>query len=143
MQPISNYWGIGGTKAHCLLNSGCEGTIMSPNLMHTAKLQTVPLEQLVNLQLAVVGSCSIVNYGTSGSLKFGDFISDEYFDITNVDYYNVILGTQFPKKWGVSLGFSSQGRIKIKGWIIPQGRSAEQTKTLNTVGTHVEHISSY
>jgi hypothetical protein len=35
---ISAYWDIGSTKAHCLLNSGCEGTIMSPNFMCTAKL---------------------------------------------------------------------------------------------------------
>jgi hypothetical protein len=95
---ISAYWDIGGTKAHCLLDSGCEGTMMSPSFACAAKLRTVPLEQLVNLQLAVVGSRSIVNYGTSGSIKFGEFISNEYFDITNVDYYDVILGTPFLMK---------------------------------------------
>jgi hypothetical protein len=41
---ISAYWDIGRTKAHCLLDSGCEGTMMSPNFAHTTKLQVVPLE---------------------------------------------------------------------------------------------------
>jgi hypothetical protein len=82
-QPIFAFWDIGGTKAHCLLNSGCEGTMMSLSFARAARLQVVPLEQPVNLQLAVIGSHSIVNYGTSGQLKFGVNILDEYFDITN------------------------------------------------------------
>jgi hypothetical protein len=75
----------------------------------------VSLEQPINLQLAIVGSRSIVNYGTCGQLKFRVNISDKYFNITNVDYYNVILGTPFLMKWGISLDFSSQGRIKMEG----------------------------
>jgi hypothetical protein len=76
--------------------------------MRAARLQVVPLEQPINLQLAIVGSCSIVNYGTSGQLEFGAFVSDEYFDITNVDYYDIILGMPFLMKWGISLDFSSE-----------------------------------
>jgi hypothetical protein len=112
--PISAYWDIGGTRAHCLLDSGCEGTMMFPNFARTARLRTVLLEQPVNLQLAVVGSHSIVNYGTGSLLKFGEFASNEYFNITNVNYYNVILGTPFLTKWGISLDFGSQGGIRIK-----------------------------
>jgi hypothetical protein len=72
--------------------------MMSPNFMRAVKLWVIPLEQPINLQLAVVGSCSIVNYGTSGQIKFGVFVLDEYFDITNVNYYDIILGTPFLKK---------------------------------------------
>jgi hypothetical protein len=81
--------------------------MMSPNFMHTTKLWTVPLEELVNLQLAIVGSCSIINYGMGGMLKLRGFVSDEYFDIANVNFYNIILGNPFLKKWGISLDFSS------------------------------------
>ena len=28
-QPISVFWEIGGVKAHCLINSGCEGIMIS------------------------------------------------------------------------------------------------------------------
>jgi hypothetical protein len=114
-QLISAYWDIGGTRAHCLLDSGCEGTMMSPNFARAARLRTVPLEQPVNLQLAVVGSRSIVNYGTSGLLKFGEFVSNEYFNITNIDYYDIILGTPFLTKWGISLDFGSQGGYESRG----------------------------
>jgi hypothetical protein len=102
----------------------------------------VSLEQPINLQLTVVGSHSIVNYGTCGQLKFGVNISDEYFDITNVDYYDIILGTPFLTKWGISLDFSSQGGIKMERRLIPQGKPAEQAETLNTISTHAECISS-
>ena len=32
-QPISVFWEIGGTKAHCLIDSGCEGIMLSPNFI--------------------------------------------------------------------------------------------------------------
>ena len=37
-QPISIFWEIGGTKAHCLIDSGCEGIMLSPNFIRMAKL---------------------------------------------------------------------------------------------------------
>jgi hypothetical protein len=89
--------------------------MMFPCFARAARLQVVPLEQPINLQLTIVGSCSIVNYGTSSQLKFGVNISDKYFDITNVNYYDVILGTPFLTKWGIHLDFSSQGGIKMEG----------------------------
>jgi hypothetical protein len=36
--PISTFWEIGGTKAHCLLDSGCEGTMMSMSFTRAARL---------------------------------------------------------------------------------------------------------
>ena len=37
-QPISVFWEIGGTKAHCLIDSGCEGIMISPNFIRVAKI---------------------------------------------------------------------------------------------------------
>jgi hypothetical protein len=67
-----------------------------------------------------------------------EFVSNEYFDITNIDYYNVILGTPFLMKWGISLDF---GRIRIKGWIVPQGRLVDPADTPNAGSTGADRIS--
>jgi hypothetical protein len=37
------------------------------------------------------------------------------FDITNINYYDVILGTPFLRKMGINLDFSGQGCIRLKG----------------------------
>jgi hypothetical protein len=112
--------------------------MMSPSFTRAARLWVVPLEQPINLQLTVVGSHSIVNYRTSSQLKFGVNVSDKYFDITDVDYYDVILGMLFLMKWGISLDFSSQGKIKMEGQLIPQGKPVEWAETLNAISTLAE-----
>ena len=50
-QPISVFWEIGGTKAHCLIDSGCEGKMISPN--RAAKIEPFPLDKPIGIQLAV------------------------------------------------------------------------------------------
>ena len=37
-QPISVFWEIGGVKAHCLINSGCEWIMIPPNFIRLAKI---------------------------------------------------------------------------------------------------------
>jgi hypothetical protein len=101
---VLGYWWHKGSLS---VGQWMRGDYDVPNFARAARLRTVPLEQPVNLQLAVVGSRSIVNYGTSGLLKFGEFISNKYFDITNINYYDIILGTPFLTKWGISLDFGS------------------------------------
>ncbi|KIJ24643.1 hypothetical protein M422DRAFT_194446, partial [Sphaerobolus stellatus SS14] len=86
---------IGGTKAHCLLDSGCEEIMISSDFVRANKLPKFELEKPVILQLACVGSKSTVQYGLTTKILLGKEKYDEYFNITNVDYYNVILGTPF------------------------------------------------
>ena len=54
------------------------------------------------MQLVVMDSKSIINYGTNMTIKITSEESKEYFDIVNIDYYNAILGTPFlrnSKSW--------------------------------------------
>ena len=47
-QPISVFWEIGGIKSHCLIDSGCEGIMISPNFIRAAKIEPFLLDnQLV------------------------------------------------------------------------------------------------
>ena len=69
-QPISIFWEIGGTKAHCLIDNGCEGIMLSPNFIRVAKIEPFPLEKPIGIQLAVTGSKSVINYGMNTTIKY-------------------------------------------------------------------------
>ena len=43
------------------------------------------------------------------TIKLGRKVVEEYFDITNVEHYNMILGTPFLRKMGLVLDFRSPG----------------------------------
>ena len=82
-QPISVFWEIGGTKAHCLIDSGCEEIMLSPNFIRAAKIEPFLLDKPIGIQLAVTGANATIKY-EGRELK-------EYFDIINIDYYDAIL----------------------------------------------------
>ena len=104
-QPISVFWEIGGTKAHCLIDSGCKGIMQSPNFIRAAKIEPFPLDKPIGIQLAVTGSKSVINYGTNMTIKYEGRELKEYFDIINIDYYDAILGTPFLIKQEVIIDF--------------------------------------
>ena len=43
-QPISVFWEIGRIKAYCLIDSGCEEIMISPNFIRVAKIEPFPLD---------------------------------------------------------------------------------------------------
>ena len=104
-QPISIFWEIGRTKPHCLIDSGCEGIILSPNFIKAAKIELFPLDNPIGIQLAVTGSKSVINYGENMTIKYEGRELKEYFNIINIDYYDAILGTPFLRKHEVIINF--------------------------------------
>ncbi|KIJ40535.1 hypothetical protein M422DRAFT_256508 [Sphaerobolus stellatus SS14] len=106
-ETISVFWDIVVTKVHCLLDSGCEGIMMSSDFMRANKLPKFELEKPVILQLACVGSKSTVQYGLTVKILLGKEKYDEYFNITNVNYYNIILGTLFLRWFEILLDFKN------------------------------------
>ena len=114
-QPISVFWEIGRIKAHCLIESGCEGIMISPNFIRAAKFEPFPLDKPIGIQLAVTGSKSVINYGANATIKYEGRELKEYFDIINIDYYDAILGTPFLRKHKVIIDFINNClRIKDK-----------------------------
>ena len=85
-------------KAHCLIDSGCEGIMISPNFIRAAKIEPFPLDKPIGIQLAVTGSKSIINYGANTTIKYNEEESKKYFNIVNIDYYDAILGNPFLRK---------------------------------------------
>ena len=98
---LSGYWDINGVQAHCLLDSGCKGVMISPDFIHAMGIIPIKLEQPIGLQLTCVGSKSTINYGAKSTITFGTACVEEYFDIANINYYDVILGT--PSLWRLNI----------------------------------------
>ncbi|KIJ33889.1 hypothetical protein M422DRAFT_264019 [Sphaerobolus stellatus SS14] len=106
-ETISVFWDISGTKTHCLLDSGYEGIKISREFVRANKLPKFELEKPIILQLACVGSKSIVQYGLNAKILLSNEKYDEYFDMANVDYYDIILGTPFLHQFEILLDFKN------------------------------------
>ena len=128
-RTLSGYWEINGVKAHCLLDSGSEGVLLSPEFTRATGMKTFALEQPIALQLACIGSRSTINYGTNTTIKFGRKLYDEYFDVANVEYYDAILGTPFLRKLGIVLDFSSPGTVRVGNESVPIGKTSADDKS--------------
>ena len=61
----------------------------------------------------------MINYGTHVTIKLGHKVVKEYFDITNIEHYDAILGTPFLRKMGIALDFRSPGMAWIGNEVIP------------------------
>jgi hypothetical protein len=87
-------------------------------------MKTFALKQPIALQLACIGSQSIIYYGMSTTIEFSCETYEEYFDIANMKYYDAILGTPFLRRLGVTL--SSPGLVGIGNKKVPIGSSLGQ-----------------
>ena len=116
-QPISIFWEIGRTKAHCLIDSGCEGIMLSSNFIRAAKIKPFLLDKPIGIQLTVTGSKSVINYGMNVTIKYKGRESKEYFNIINIDYYDAILGTPFLRKHKVIIDFMNNC-LRLKDTIV-------------------------
>jgi hypothetical protein len=128
-RTLSGYWEINGVKAHCLLDSGSEGVLLSPEFTCATDMKTFAFEQPIALQLACIGSRSTINYGMNTTIRFGRKIYNEYFDVANVEYYDAILGTPFLRKLGITLEFTSPGAVRIGNESVPIGKNSADEKS--------------
>ena len=135
-QTLSGFWEINGTRAHCLLDSGCEGVMISPNYAWATGIKTFKLEQPIGLQLACVGSKSMIDYGAKSTILFGNKLVKEYFNVANINHYNVILGTPFLWQLSITLDFTGQGSIRIGTYIVHMNKPSESSSDLPKMATN-------
>ena len=81
---------------------------MSPDFARVAKVRYGYLKDVIPLQLGTVGSSASIQFGTYSRVLFGGIDSREYFDVANIDRYDVILGTPWMHKHGISLDFANR-----------------------------------
>ncbi|KAI0047078.1 hypothetical protein FA95DRAFT_1463129, partial [Auriscalpium vulgare] len=96
---------INSHRALALFDSGSTADLVSPDFARVANLPLFVLEKPVPLQLGCVGSRSSINFGTEPTIQFGGVDRSWYFDIANIDRYDVIIGTPFLSIVGIILNF--------------------------------------
>ena len=67
-----------------------------------------------------MGSKSTINYGAKSTITFRNAHVEEYFDIANINYYDVILGTPFLWRLNITLDFTSPGVIRMGTTVVPR-----------------------
>ena len=101
---------------------GVKGYLLYPEFMQATATKMFALAQPIALQLACIGSQSMINYGTHVTIKVSHKVVEEYFDIMNVEHYSTILGTPFLRKMGIILDFRSPGTIQMGNEVVLTGK---------------------
>ncbi|KAF8579419.1 hypothetical protein K439DRAFT_1648493 [Ramaria rubella] len=112
---------INREPVRALLDSGSLSDFMSTTLADQLKLK---------LQLTVLGSRTVINYGTSVDFKYQDINERRTFNIINLDSYDLILRTLFLFQHKILMGFN------------PYQLAVGSKNTLQIVGDEVAHMSS-
>ena len=86
----------------------------------------------------------MINYKTHVTIKIGRKVVEEYFNITNIEHYDAILGTPFLRKMGVVLDFRSPGMAQIGNKVILTRKVSfdESKDTNNNIATKGNIIQS-
>jgi hypothetical protein len=94
-----------GQPARALIDSESLCDFMSSTLVDQLKLNKNELMTPLNVQLAIQGSRSKINYNVVCDFKYQTIKERRSFDIMNISGYDLILGTPFLYQHSVSLGF--------------------------------------
>jgi hypothetical protein len=121
---------INGHLAKALIDSGSLSDFMSVTLADQLKIQRIELAKPIVVQLAVQGSRSKVNFGATAQLKYQSVDSKRYFDIINLQGYDLVLGTPFLFQHQVMIGLNPP-RVVI-GSAGQQPMKGEQVTTLES-----------
>ncbi|CUA74881.1 Transposon Ty3-G Gag-Pol polyprotein [Rhizoctonia solani] len=90
---------LNGAIIRALLDSGSQADILSTTIVDQLKIDRVALTKPLQLQLAISGSKSMVNYGAQANLQYQAINEDRDFDVGNLDGFNptgVVIGSVKP-----------------------------------------------
>ena len=105
-EPIVIEVKINGHNIRALLDTGSMADFLSTTVVDQLKLERVTYEKPLGVQLAVHGSRSKINCGTTVRFQYQTINCDRTFDIVNLDNYDAILGTPFLYQHQVAIGFN-------------------------------------
>ncbi|KZT19656.1 hypothetical protein NEOLEDRAFT_1077420, partial [Neolentinus lepideus HHB14362 ss-1] len=128
--PIVALTKINGCDARTLLDSGSMANFMSTMFGDIIHVSKTPLAWALPVQLAVMGSRSKINYCATARFQFEGIDCEKWFDIINVDDYDIILGTPFLFQHRVLMGLN------------PPSVLIGSPTPLPIVGANISHIPS-
>ena len=106
-KPIVVVAHVNGQPARALIDTGSLADFVSLTLVEQLRLERVMLEKLLTIQLAVQGSQSKVNFGVKVHFQYQGTDYTRYFDVINLQNYDMILGTPFLYQHRVMVGLNS------------------------------------
>jgi hypothetical protein len=140
-KPIVVVIKVNDKPTRALMDSGSLGDFMSTTLADQIKVKKILLEKPLSVQLAVQGSRTRANYGTKVNIKYQNINCERYFDIINLDGYDLILGTPFMFQHKVTIGLNDPKVIIGSAVPLPiqGGNVAELTsKAVDVLETRIE-----
>ena len=105
-KPIVVVVNINGHPARALLDSGSLADFMSTTLAEQLNVKLFELAKPLTVQLAVQGSRSKINFGTTVNFQYQGINCERQLDIANLQNYDLILGTPFLFQHQVMLGLN-------------------------------------
>ncbi|KIJ38297.1 hypothetical protein M422DRAFT_258939 [Sphaerobolus stellatus SS14] len=99
---IAGYFLVGGTKACCLFD----------------RLRNNKLLEPIGIQQAFQGSRVKLYYTVTTDITIGQQTYTETFNIANVNYYDIMLGTLFLRQVKANIDFNGLGSIATNGEMI-------------------------
>lgn len=96
---------VKGQELYTLLDSGSTTNAISPEAVISSEVEAIELKNPMTLQLGTVGSKGRINHGVNTMVGLGNQSLPIYFDVANVDYYDIIIGTPFLNRNKVILDF--------------------------------------
>lgn len=135
---------LNGVPAFTLFDSGSTSDAISPDFARIAKIDTFQLANPIPLQLGTKGSRSKITFGAETSFLYGNervkVEGIDYFDITNIDRYDLIIGTVFMRKHKIALDFEHD-TIRVRGMAAPTlSEGEEATEMARRYAKHVTTV---
>jgi len=106
-KPIVIVIHVNGQPACALIDTGSLADFVSLTLVEQLRLERVMLEKPLTIQLAVQGSHSKVNFGVRVRFQYQGTDYKRYFNVINLQNYDMILGTPFLYQHWVLVGLNS------------------------------------
>jgi hypothetical protein len=103
IRPLVAKMTINRLDAVVMFDTGSTSDAVSPEFTQVVNMKIHSLDVPMGIQLGCKGSKSKIVFGTSGPVQYGSIVGTHYFDVVNIDRFDVIISMGFMHKFGITL----------------------------------------